>query len=65
MAFITGSDETATADYILFPKLYKEYNNIQKGDLLKVRGNVEKRLNQYQIIIEKIKNLQEKVENDN
>ena len=64
MAFITGSDETGTMDYTLFPKTYKEYSNIQKGDLLKVRGNVERRLDQYQIIIEKIKNLQEEAKNE-
>lgn len=64
MAFITGSDETGTMDYTLFPRTYKEYSNIQKGDLLKVRGNVERRLDQYQIIIEKIKNLQEEAKNE-
>ena len=64
MAFVTGSDETGTMDYTLFPRTYKEYSNIQKGDLLKVRGNVERRLDQYQIIIEKIKNLQEEAKNE-
>ena len=64
MSFITGSDETATMDYTLFPKVYNEYSNIQKGDLLKVRGTVEKRLNQYQIVVEKIKYLQEEVEHE-
>ena len=64
MSFITGSDETATMDYTLFPKVYNEYSNIQKGDLLKVRGTVEKRLNQYQIVVEKIKYLQEEVDNE-
>lgn len=58
MAFLTGSDETSTMEYTLFPKVYNEYNDIQKGDLLKVRGRVEKRLNQYQIIVEKVRNLQ-------
>ena len=58
MAFITGSDETATQEYTLFPSTYKEYENIEKGNLLKVRGKVEKRLNQIQIIIQKIRNLQ-------
>ena len=58
MAFITGSDETASQEYTLFPSTYKEYSNIEKGNLLKVRGKVEKRLNQIQIIIQKIKNLQ-------
>ena len=28
MAFITGSDETATQEYTLFPSTYKEYGNI-------------------------------------
>ena len=64
MSFITGSDETATMDYTLFPKVYNEYSNIQKGDLLKVRGTVEKRLNQYQIVVEKIKYLQEEVDHE-
>lgn len=64
MSFITGSDETTTMDYTLFPKVYNEYSNIQKGDLLKVRGTVEKRLNQYQIVVEKIKYLQEEVEHE-
>ena len=55
MAFITGSDETATMEYILFPKMYNEYIGIKPGDLIKVRGNVERRLDQLQIIVEKIK----------
>ena len=59
MAFLTGSDETSTMEYTLFPKVYKEYSNIKKGDLLKVRGIVEKRLSQIQIVVEKIRNLKE------
>ena len=59
MAFITGSDETATQEYTLFPKDYAKYSNIEKGSLLKVRGTVEKRLNQIQIIVEKIKYLEQ------
>lgn len=55
MAFITGSDETSTMEYILFPKMYNEYIGIKPGDLIKVRGNVERRLDQLQIIVEKIK----------
>ena len=60
MAFITGSDETGTMDFTLFPKIYKLYEMIERGDLLKVRGTVEKRLDQYQVIVEKIKFLKEK-----
>ena len=59
MAFITGSDETMSMEYILFPKVYKLFDNINKGDIIKVRGNVERRLNEYQIIVEKIKYLKE------
>ena len=57
MAFITGSDETGTIEYTLFPKTYNNYPDIEVGSLLKVRGNVERRLDQIQIIVEKIKDL--------
>ena len=64
MAFITGSDETGTMDFTLFPKVYRMYEMIEKGDLLKIRGNVEKRLDQYQVIVQKIKYLKERDEDD-
>ncbi|MBQ6477637.1 MAG: DNA polymerase III subunit alpha [Bacilli bacterium] len=60
MEFITGSDETSTAEFTLFPKVYNDYPSIKKGDLLKIRGRVEKRLDVYQIIVDKIKNLEVK-----
>ena len=62
MAFITGSDETSTMEYTLFPKIYNLYFPIERGELLKIRGNVERRLDQIQIIVEKIKKLNEKEE---
>ena len=58
MAFITGSDETSTKEFILFPKVYKNYPNIGKGLLIKIRGQVEKRLDEIQVIVERIKILQ-------
>jgi len=64
MAFLTGSDETASMEYTIFPKVYKQYDFIEKGNLLKVRGTVEKRLNQFQIIVEKIKVLNAGEENE-
>ena len=64
MSFITGSDETARMDFTLFPKIYKLYFAIERGDLLKIRGKVEKRLNKYQIVVEKIKYLKEKSKKD-
>ena len=59
MAFITGSDETSTMEYTLFPKVFNNYPDIERGNLLKIRGNVERRLDQIQIIVDKIKNLKE------
>ena len=58
MAFITGSDETGSCEFVIFPKTLKNYENISIGNLIKVRGIVEKRLNEYQIIVNKIKFLQ-------
>ncbi len=64
MAFITGSDETGTMEYTLFPKIFSEYSDLSRGDLLKIRGTVEKRLDQIQIIVEKIKYLESGEENE-
>ena len=51
MAFVVGSDETMMRDYTLFPKEYNKYPNIFKGDILKIKGNIERRYNDYQIIV--------------
>ena len=64
MSFVIGSDETSTAEYTLFPKVYNQYSDLEKGDLLKIRGTVERRLDQYQIIVEKIKYLNKGEEQD-
>ena len=61
MSFLTGSDETGKLDFTLFPKTYKEYSNLSRGDILKVRGNVEKRFDEWQIIVNKIRKLNEEV----
>lgn len=54
MLFITGSDEIKLVDIVLFPKTYEKYNNINKDDIILVRGKVEKRFDQYQIIANSI-----------
>ncbi len=54
MAFFTGSDDKASVQYILFPKIYNLYNDIEKGNIVKVDGKLEKRLNELQIIVNKI-----------
>lgn len=57
MAFVVGSDETMMRDYTLFPKEYSKYSDISKGDILKIRGNVERRYNDYQIVVNYIDKL--------
>lgn len=59
MAFITGSDSTGTCEFTLFPKIFRDYPTLEKGNLIKIRGNVEKRLNEFQVIAKKIKYLEE------
>ena len=57
MAFINGSDELSTSDIVLFPKIYVKYNDITKGDIILVKGKVEKRFDKYQIVVSDIKKL--------
>lgn len=55
MAFITGSDETTSADLVVFPDNVGLIAETKVGDLLYVRGRVERRFDKYQIIISKVK----------
>lgn len=55
MSFITASDEYGQISLTLFPKIYKEYNNLQKKDIIKIYGHVEKRYDQYQLIVNSLK----------
>ena len=54
MLFITGSDETSTIDIVIFPTLYDEFNNVEKGDVLVINGRVEKRFDKYQVVVNKM-----------
>ena len=54
MAFVTASDETQSMSYTLFPKVYQLYATLNRLDIVKITGMVEKRLNEYQIIVDKI-----------
>ncbi len=53
MAFITGSDELDTIDITIFPKTYN-HKHYRKGDLIGVRGRIQKRYDKYQIVADKI-----------
>ena len=56
MAFVTASDETATIDLVLFPKVYSLYE-LKINSLIKVKARVEKRLSRYQLSVLKMENL--------
>ena len=53
MAFVTVSDEVDSTTVVLFPNVYSMYQ-INKGDILYIKGKVEKRLDNYQIIAQNI-----------
>lgn len=57
MCFITGSDELTSIDVVIFPKIFKQSNNFKIGDIVKINGRVERRYNDYQIVTNKILNL--------
>ena len=59
MAFLRISDETGTMDYIIFPNRINYANIIKDGDLLKIAGHVEKRLDKYQIVVLKLEKIKE------
>ena len=54
MAFITGSDETGILDFIFFPKTYKLYMDLTKGDICMFSGTVEKRYDELQLVVNKV-----------
>ena len=58
MGFIAGSDETDDIDLVMFPKTFKQYSNISEGNIILVNGKVEKRFDQYQVVINKLKVLE-------
>ncbi len=57
MCFITGEDEMDNMDFILFPKIFSKYFDIQIDDIILVSGKVERRFEKYQIIVNEIKKL--------
>ena len=54
MGFISGSDETDTGDFIVFPKNSELLNTVRNNELVKVRGQVTRRNDKYQIIVSNI-----------
>ena len=57
MCFLSMSDETANADFVVFPKQINQIEDIQVGDVVEVEGMVERRIDKFQIVINKIKKI--------
>ena len=57
MAFFTGSDETGISDFTVFPKIYDIFKDIKNNDLVMVIGEVQRRFDKYQIIVNNIKRM--------
>ena len=52
---LAASDEYGTVSLTMFPKTYKEYNDINKKNIIRIFGRVEKRFDKYQIIVNSLK----------
>ena len=55
MAFITAQDEFGSISLTLFPRTYKQYNSLNKRDIIRVFGHVERRFDKYQIVVNSLK----------
>lgn len=54
MAFLDLSDDTGKISCTVFPKKTSYLNKLKIGDIVKIKGQVQKRLDNYQIILEKL-----------
>ena len=45
MAFISGSDEISSCDYVIFSEVFSTISNVKKSDIILVRGRVDKKEN--------------------
>ena len=56
MAFITASDELGQVSLTLFPNTYKQYQKeLSKRNIVRFYGRVERRYDQYQVVINSLK----------
>ena len=54
MAFVKASDDTGVFEYVIFPKILKNYSNLKVGDICLIYGKVTKRFDKYQVNISNI-----------
>ena len=59
MAFISGSDDKRSTEFVFFPRTYNYYiNELKVGKVLKLKGKVEKRYDSLQIIVSSLEELE-------
>ena len=51
MSFVSLSDEHGLIEGIIFPREYKNLSNIEKNNVYKINGKIERKNNDFQIII--------------
>ena len=54
MAFISASDEYGEIDLVMFPKTYERNFDLERGRVVLINAKVERRINEYQLIINKV-----------
>lgn len=57
MAFINGTDETGSMDFVVFPKKINYLENLSAGSLVVVMGTVARRIDKYQININVVRSI--------
>ena len=57
MAFVNAEDEFGIIEVVLFPKVFEKNVNIDKGNIIKVTGIVERRNSDYQLIANNIEKM--------
>ena len=57
MAFINGTDETGSMDFVVFPKKINYLENLSAGSLVVVMGTVDRRIDKYQININVVRSI--------
>ena len=57
MCFITASDEKNEIEVVLFQTIYEKCSNIVEGDIILLEAKVQKRLDKYQLVAQRIKKI--------
>ena len=51
MSFVSLSDEYSNIEGVIFPETYRKLGEVNKNNVYKISGHIEKRNNTYQLII--------------